>query len=214
MNVLTQTTEACASQAAPAPHADERAAMPPGEVLQRVGILTRKLHEALRELGYDQALESAVSSLPDARARLGYIATLTGRAADRVLTAAETGRDIQERLERDARELAAREPATPAVDFLARVAQDAATTNAHFSEIMLAQDFHDLTGQVIKRVVDLAQGLEAQLVNLLIEAAPPQWRAEKPAGPCQSGPVIDGAGRDDVVTDQSQVDDLLASLGF
>jgi len=53
------------------------------DVFRRVGSLTRKLHDALRELGYDKNVEEAVSALPDARARLNYIADLTGKAAEK-----------------------------------------------------------------------------------------------------------------------------------
>jgi chemotaxis protein CheZ len=93
---------------------------------------------------------------------------------------------------------------------------------------MLAQDFHDLTGQVIRKVVTLAQGLEAQLVQLLVQtraheaataraaepvrAEPP--RVEPPRAEALEGPAVMTAGRTDVVNGQAQVDELLESLGF
>ena len=80
-------------------------------------------------------------------------------------------------------------------------------------EIIMAQDFQDLTGQVIKKVVEMVQGLETQLLGLLLEAMPEQRKAEAPEG-LLNGPVISSAGRGDVVTSQAQVDDLLESLGF
>ncbi|MCS7102138.1 MAG: protein phosphatase CheZ, partial [Burkholderiaceae bacterium] len=77
---------------------------------------------------------------------------------------------------------------------------------------MLAQDFHDLTGQVIRKVVALAHEMEAQLVKLLLDTTPP---AQRPAESTSlEGPVVNGAGRTDVVKNQADVDDLLASLGF
>ena len=192
------------------------------DVFQRVGELTRKLHDALRELGYDQAVESAVSALPDARARLGYIATLTGQAAERVLSAAETGKEFQSRIESGASALlaqwdagAAREETEQRTrEFLAEVKQDAAKSNELLTDIILAQDFHDLTGQVLNKVVALAQSLEEQLLHLLLEATPPEQRARLVEQPGLDGPVVDATGRDDVVTNQAQVDDLLESLGF
>jgi chemotaxis protein CheZ len=75
---------------------------------------------------------------------------------------------------------------------------------------MMAQDFHDLTGQVIKKVVELARNLETQLVALLIETS----RIERPESEGLSGPVVRAEGRSDIVTDQQQVDELLGSLGF
>jgi len=86
------------------------------------------------------------------------------------------------------------------------------------TEIMMAQDFHDLTGQVIARVVNLANTIEQQLVQLLLQTAPPGVAPAAPEPAARSealqGPVVDAESRADVVTDQSQVDDLLASLGF
>jgi chemotaxis protein CheZ len=199
------------------------------DVFQRVGMLTRKLHDALRELGYDQQVGDAVSTLPDARARLGYIATLTGQAAERVLSTAETGMALQERVGSEARTLesewkavagsveesgALAEVMQRTRSFLRDMQGHASTANSQFTDIMLAQDFHDLTGQVLNKVVILAQNLEEQLLKLLVEATPPEQRTKLVEQPGLAGPVIDAAGNDDVVTSQAQVDDLLESLGF
>ena len=217
-----------APQVADAPLATADSGMSSHDVFVRIGLLTRNLHDALRELGYDRAVGEAVSTLPDARARLTYIADLTGRAAERVLTAAETGRDIQNDLENAARALGERwgaldaealPPAQRAAiggtrEFLVRVADDAQRTNSQLTEIMLAQDFHDLTGQVIQRVANLAQTLEEQLVKLLLDASPPEQRPKAGDTSVLAGPVINAQAAGDSVTNQSQVDDLLASLGF
>ena len=83
----------------------------------------------------------------------------------------------------------------------------------HLTDIMMAQDFHDLTGQVIRRVVALATSLEEQLVKLLIETSRPEPRPQLDPYKLE-GPVVAPNARDDVVADQKGVDDLLASLGF
>lgn len=206
---------------------DEDAEMSKYEVFQRIGHLTRKLHDALRELGYDRPIEEAVSSLPDARARLSYVATLTGQAADKVLSAVETGMKAQERMESEVQDLArvirevegaeglpesARRAIGSANETLLRIPAHAEATRAQFTEIMVAQDFHDLTGQVIQKVVKVATGLEEQLLKLLLDVTPPEQRARADEG--LAGPVINAEGREDVVTNQAQVDDLLESLGF
>jgi len=80
-------------------------------------------------------------------------------------------------------------------------------------EIMMAQDFQDLTGQVIKKVIDLAQQVESQLLQLLIESTPAEKRTEVNAG-LLNGPVVNALGRNDIVTNQQQVDDLLDRMGF
>ncbi len=77
----------------------------------------------------------------------------------------------------------------------------------------MAQDFQDLTGQVIKKVTELAQGIEQQLVQLLVDYAPPEIRRDAGSG-LLNGPQINPEGNPDVVADQEQVDDLLESLGF
>jgi chemotaxis protein CheZ len=78
---------------------------------------------------------------------------------------------------------------------------------------MMAQDFQDLTGQVIKKVTELANGIEQQLVQLLLDYAPPDVRRDAGAG-LLNGPQINPEGNPDVLAGQEQVDDLLDSLGF
>jgi chemotaxis protein CheZ len=219
-----ETAEPAATPAAPV----TVAGMPADgdeNMFRRVGQLARTLHNALRELGYDQAIESAASFLPDTRDRLTYIATLTGQAAERVLGAVEHGQGLQRAIESDAQALDARwqqlyagqlsvdafrQLAGDTRDFVGGLPQRAQQTNAQLLEIMMAQDFHDLTGQVIKKVVELARNLETQLVALLVETS----KIERPDAGGLSGPVVCAEGRTDVVTGQQQVDDLLESLGF
>jgi hypothetical protein len=45
-------------------------------------------------------------------------------------------------------------------------------TNAQLLDIMMAQDFQDLTGQVIKRMMDVIQEIERQLLMVLLENIP------------------------------------------
>ena len=199
----------------------------PYDIFHRVGQLTRNLHDALRELGYDKSLDSAVGKLPDARARLSYIANLTGEAAEKTLSKAETGAGIQQQVESDTRALSARwdevfagrtgvadfrKLAHETRDFMGTLSQRTGESASLFTDIMLAQDFHDLTGQVINKIVGIAQTLENQLLKLLVDTTPPEQRATVEHD-WLNGPVIDTT-RDDVVTNQGQVDDLLASLGF
>ncbi len=200
----------------------------PEAVFQRIGQMTRQVHNTLRELGYDDALQEAASAIPDARQRLNYIAQLTEQAASRVLNATDIARPIQDKVETDAVALQARWDklfanqlsvdefkalSTDTRQFIGGVAESSRATNAQLMEIMMAQDFQDLTGQVIKKVIDMAQALESQLLQVLLEVAPSDRMTEKHAG-LMNGPVISAEGRDDVVTSQEQVDDLLESLGF
>jgi len=191
---------------------------------QKIGMLTRQLHDSLSELGYADQLRSTVGELPDAQSRLSYIARLTGEAAEKVLTRVEQAKLQHDHLAAEAirmRQALVRDPvkavATGAImNFLDDVSQVSRAADEHLTEIMMAQDFHDLTGQVIARVVSLAATIEAQLVQLVIETAPPTAVVPATAAPSAHlpGPVVNPEATPDVVTDQSQVDDLLASLGF
>jgi len=191
------------------------------DMFRKLGSITRQLHDALKELGYTDKLQGTVNQLPDAQSRLSYIARLTGEAAEKVLSQVEEGKKEQEQLAQRGRELAdtiRRVPAlAKAMPELLTWSNDvvalAEKTDQRLTEIMMAQDFHDLTGQVIARVVSLAGTIEEQLLALLLESAPSGQPGQDKAYEL-AGPVVDPQGRTDVVTDQKGVDDLLASLGF
>ena len=197
-------------------------------VFTRIGQMTRQVHDTLRELGSEDGLQDAVQAIPDVRQRLSYIAQMTEQAASRVLNATDIAQPIQNKLHADARGLQAKWDklfanqlsvdefkalSTETRGFLGEVTQGSRATNEQLMEIMMAQDFQDLTGQVIKKVVELAQKLETELLQVLLEVTPPEKRGEKHSG-LMNGPVVSSEGRDDVVTTQEQVDDLLGSLGF
>ena len=201
-----------------------------GDIYQRLGEITRELHEALKALGYMPALKDTVGELPDARSRLEYIARLTGEAAEKVLNRVDEAKAEQHTVIDSSRRLVETIGAVPGLkwampellEWSHKIQAAAERTDQHLTEIMMAQDFHDLTGQVIKKVVALAGTLENQLLQLLIETAPHAASAETSGGAASgepqrlelSGPVVNPEGRTDVVTSQAQVDDLLASLGF
>ncbi|MDP2795666.1 MAG: protein phosphatase CheZ [Sulfurisoma sp.] len=196
-------------------------------VFNRLGHLARQLHDSLRELGYDKALEQTASQIPDARQRLNYIVEMTEQAASRVLNATDIAKPLQDELLGRSEAMAQRWDRMFAnqlsVDEFKALAADTRvffkdapgklrTVNAQTIEITMAQDFQDLTGQVIKKVIDLVQRLESQLLQTLIEAMPAEKKAE--ADGLLNGPVINATGRSDVVNSQAQVDELLESLGF
>ena len=197
------------------------------ESFSKIGQMTRDLFNALRELGYDKAIERAVFAIPDANDRIAYIATLTQKAAERVLDATDIAKPIQDRIGDRAQQLSSqwqkvfdnklsveefKELAMQTRDYLKDVPHQVKATNDQLTEIMMAQDFQDLTGQVIKKVVELVRSIESQLICFLVENAPPHI-VETSSG-LLNGPVINAEGRLDVVTNQAQVDDLLESLGF
>ena len=182
--------------------------------------MTRQLHDALRELGVMPQLQHAAEGLPDARSRLNYVVEKTAAAADKVLDAVDEVKSLNADVSASARALALRLddpialPPTAAEmrEALMAIEQRAMRADGRLTDIMLAQDFHDLTGQVVARVVTLANELESSLVKLLVEVAPEG--APVTSETRLEGPVVDARGRTDVAVDQTQVDDLLASLGF
>lgn len=199
---------------------------PAADVHHKIGLLTRQLHDSLNELGYADKLRGSMGELPDAQSRLSYIARLTGEAAEKVLNRVEQAKSQHDFIAAETRRVVAslvKDPVAAVakgeiMNFLTDVERVTKEADTHLTEIMMAQDFHDLTGQVIARVVNLAATIEEQLVQLLIQTAPPN--AQVPAALVEAprehlnGPVVDPENTADVVTDQSQVDDLLASLGF
>ncbi|RQS04616.1 protein phosphatase CheZ [Burkholderia sp. Bp9002] len=217
-------------------------------ILARIGHVTRALRDSMRELGLDKHIERAAEAVPDARDRLRYVAAMTEQAAERVLSAIELAKPVQERMQNEAEALDARwsqwyaapieraevrELMDDTRAFLRALPEATTATNAHLLEIMLAQDFQDLTGQVIKKITDMVYLIEQQLLTVLVENIAPERREQFAATAAAlaleaeqtmsstgspvsllNGPQINPEGKTDVVQDQAQVDDLLASLGF
>lgn len=199
----------------------------PGELIHRIASLTRMLRDSMRELGLDQAIKDAAEAIPDARDRLRYVAQMTEQAANRVLNATDEAGPIQDGLSRSAQALDARwkewfdgplelPEARELVDdtraFLADVPKRTQETQSKLIEIVMAQDFQDLTGQVIMKMMDVVGTIESELLQVLFDSIPQERRDE--ANSLLNGPQVNPAGKPDVVTSQDQVDDLLASLGF
>lgn len=208
------------------------------DVHQRLGILTRQLHDSLQGLGLTEKVKTWAGELPDAKSRLTYIARLTGEAAEKVLNNVDQAKAHHDHIAAETRRIGAlivKDPVTAVakghvMNFIHDVEDATQQIDANLTNIMMAQDFHDLTGQVISKVVTLAANIEAQLLQLLVITAPAEpvsKLAETPASPPSSattfvmheqpvlqGPVVNPEGNPDVVKGQSEVDDLLASLGF
>ncbi|MEN9865723.1 MAG: CheZ chemotaxis protein [Pseudomonadota bacterium] len=212
-----------------APGVQANGVVPQDEFLARVGHMTRTLHDSLRGLGLDKLIERAAHDIPDARDRLDYVARMSEQAAQRVLNATDAAAPLQEKLDQGARALSQswqqasdaafseqhyRQLAGQTMAYLAEAQSAASSTKGHLMDIMMAQDFQDLTGQVIKRVTSIAQNLEQQLVQLLLDFAPAEVRREVAESGLLNGPQINPDGNSEVVADQGQVDDLLDSLGF
>ncbi len=202
---------------------------PTQDIITQIGSLTRMLRDSLRELGLDKAIAEAAEAIPDARDRLDYVVQMTGQAAERALNCVEASQPRQTELENGAKALKgrwdewfenpielsdARSLVSDTRSYLEEVPTHTSFTNSQLLEIMMAQDFQDLTGQVIKRMMDVVQEIERQLLMVLIDNIPEEQRHhKKDSTSLLNGPQIhsDAPG---VVANQDQVDDLLDSLGF
>ena len=191
------------------------------DVYQQIGTITRLLHDTMQQLGVMPKLQIATEGLPDARSRLSYIATKTADAANKVLNTVDQAKAEHMAINEATRAMAEaliKDPvkavASGAVlNFVQDIEARTARIDGHLTDIMMAQDFHDLTGQVVAKVVTLANELEDGLVKLLVQVVPDDKR-ELVDPNVLNGPVVNAEGRTDVVTNQGEVDDLLASLGF
>jgi chemotaxis protein CheZ len=204
-----------------------RATEEPVDLIHRIAQLTRMLRESMRELGLDQAIKDAAHAIPDARDRLHYVAHMTEQAATRVLNAAEQTQPLQDSMQREAKALDARwqewfdhpvelDQARELVDdtrnLLKTIPEKTQASQNNLMDIIMAQDFQDLTGQVIMKMLGVVSAIETELVQVLIDNVPQERREE--AKSLLNGPEVNPAGKVDVVTSQDQVDDLLSSLGF
>jgi chemotaxis protein CheZ len=214
------------SSAANAETAEDQSDKP---MYTRLGGIVRMLHDSMRELGYDRSLSEVASQIGDAQGRLEFVATLTEQAANKVLNAIDIGMPAQDALSGKAKNIGGRwdqlfagqlsieEFKTLAGDsrtFAATVSASAETEKARMLEIMMAQDFQDITGQLIKKIVGITAIAERELAQLLRDNAPPELLA--PAADAKDKPVelMAGPAADGSAMVQNDVDDLLDSLGF
>lgn len=202
------------------------------EIFSRIGHLTRLLRDSMVSLGLDQAIMDAAEAIPDARDRLSYVVGKTSQAADKALTCVENARPLQDDLSKQSKMLTerwnawfenpidlpdARELVIDTRHFLNNVPEVADQTNQQLMEIMMAQDFQDLTGQVIQRMMKLIEDIETELIHVLVENMPemmnPASKNVDEVKGLKNGPQINQS-KAGVVASQDQVDDLLDSLGF
>lgn len=200
-----------------------------GQLFQEIGRLTRELHEAIHGfLLDDRLLQLAEHEMPDATERLNYVITMTEQSAHATLSAVEISLPLAEELEQSAASLEQEwkrfcERKLPLAEFRElsdEIGAFLTTTNAHsqtlhgkLSEVLMAQGFQDLTGQIIRRVIEMVKDVEEKLVHLIKisghKAAPVMKRETE-----LEGPVVPGLQQGDVIASQDDVDDLLSSLGF
>ena len=196
-----------------------------GTIFQELGRITRELHEAINGVLLDSRLQHIVNEeIPDAAERLKYVITMTEQAANTTLNAVETSvplvtalRDQASELNGDWRRFRARQ--LPVDDFLNQVQSHGSALQGQLSEVLMAQDFQDLTGQIIRRVINMVHDVEIRLVQLIRISGPrmESLGAAKVVADTVvmlEGPAVPGLDDATAVQNQDDVDDLLSSLGF
>ncbi|GAA5646565.1 MULTISPECIES: protein phosphatase CheZ [Vibrio] len=202
-------------------------------MLQEIGSLTRDLHDSLKQFNLDERMsEIANDEIPDARDRLQYVIEKTEVAANRTMDAVDRCMPIADNLHegllqvrpqwnelmRGRIELSEFKALCHRIDgLLAQVEGDSTELRGQLTDILMAQDFQDLTGQIIRRVIALVNEVEDRLVEILTVFGASQADSseqEKKASTDPEGPIMNPHERADAVSSQDEVDDLLSSLGF
>lgn len=203
------------------------------KVIDHPGQLARVLRNCLSELGYDWRLRQASHGISNSKDGLAYIASKTAQAAECSLRAVEHATPILNNLSADAanlHKLWCQIPETAAVDivnqpilnnlikqtldFLNTVSSQTASTQTCLTEIMVAQSFHDLTGQVIQNISRTIETVEQEILQLLADDPANKEKEIKSDNGLLNGPVVNPQKLDDVYVNQDQVDNLLTKLGF
>jgi chemotaxis protein CheZ len=196
---------------------------------ERLGGIVRMLHDSLRELGYDRSLSDVASQINDAQGRLNHVASLTEQAANKVLNTVDTSLPEQEALSVKAKDmddrwamlfdgkLSIEQFKTLAGDskqFASTVLQASEAEKARLLDIMMAQDFQDITGQLIKKIVAITNQVEHELAQLLRDNAPPEVKAAMASAENKPVELMTGPSAPGAAMAQDDVDSLLADLGF
>jgi chemotaxis protein CheZ len=206
------------------------------ELFQELGKLTRTLHESLANFQLDSKISSLTEEdLPDAKTRLNHVITMTEDAANKTMDAIDAAEPLSEELRKSSadiheawkkfrtRELSVeefRKMSKRLDEFFPEIEKSSETIHAKLNEILMAQDFQDLTGQIIRRVITLVTDVEDNLVQL-IKLSGSKYNAEEGASGKEEGksakgfgPAVPGVEHGSTVESQDDVDELLSSLGF
>lgn len=205
------------------------------ELFAEIGKLTRQLHDSLNNFNVDSRLNDlATADIPDAKERLNFVISRTEEAANKTMDAVEsifpvvdgiqqqlgTVKPLWHKLMHNELDVGEFKALCRDIDALLKTTE-VETSKIHglMTDVLMAQDFQDITGQVIRKVIDLVREVEDSLINMLTAfgMSSEQDKAKtlpKVGENLVEGPIMNSESRSDVVSDQDDVDDLLSSLGF
>ncbi len=207
-------------------------------LFKELGKMTREIHDSIMKFRMDSRISDlAEVDIPDAKDRLEYVITMTENAANTAMGVIETNTPIAEKLSSEAGELKEqwnrfrnrelshdelRDMGHHVEAFFTESEQLMSQLQSGFTEILMAQDFQDLTGQIIRQVINLVNEIENNLVHLIkiqgesiLKDESSKKKKDSEEETKLEGPQVPGKETsDDVMKGQDDVDDLLASLGF
>jgi chemotaxis protein CheZ len=208
------------------------------ELFAEIGKLTRQLHDSLMNFQVDSRLNDlATADIPDAKERLNYVITRTEEAANKTMDAVEAILPVVDEIRQEVQEvmpqwqklmtnnieLSEFKALCHSIDKLLKTtSSETERMHALMTDVLMAQDFQDLTGQVIRKVIELVKEVEESLINMLTAFGVSEKRLAQQKADSQpktgdnlvEGPIVNAEERDDVAVNQDDVDDLLSSLGF
>lgn len=189
------------------------------EQVEKIGRAAARLHRLLKELGHTKGLQQSASTMPDARERLSFIDKTMHEASEKTISAVESSlpltsstrkscSDMAEQLS-NAEDLAHHALVQQTVSRLGEIAASGETLHHNLMQIMEAQEFRDVAGQMVNKILDAAEEIEKILLDILREYAPDTDDSLISKEGLTSGPSIKNG-----LNGQDEVDDLLASMGF
>ncbi|WP_085301651.1 protein phosphatase CheZ [Colwellia polaris] len=205
------------------------------ELFEEIGKLTRQLHDSLNNFQIDERLNDlATADIPDAKERLNFVISHTEEAANKTMDAVEaifpvvdgiqkqisTVNPLWQKLMHNDLDVVEFKALCQDIDVLLKTTEkESSKIHRLMTDVLMAQDFQDLTGQVIRKVIDLVREVEESLIYMLTAFGMSSEKNKSDQLPkvgenLVEGPIINSENRQDVVSGQDDVDDLLSSLGF
>ncbi len=201
---------------------------------EQTGVTGSELHDRIRRFLEDSHLaDIAAGDMPDAAERLRHVIRMTDDAASTTLSVVEGVMPLAGVLQKDSGQLADcwerfrardldvhdfRQLSMKLGAFLRDTEANAGELNDQLSRVLLAQEYQDITGQILQQVIELVRDVEGKLEHLmdLAGARPSRYeeQSEDALDTHAQGPIVPGVDRVDSVAGQDEVDDLLSSLGL
>lgn len=211
---------------------DALAAMHEHVLMKNVGELTREIETALERFCVDARVEDlSRKEVPDARVSLEHVLKLTDEAAHRTMDLVEQSREPADVIFRGASQVLPRwrdwregrlspEEHAALMDetggLLDAAREGSELIRANLSEVLVAQGYQDLSGQIIRSVMNLIDEIQEALAGLVALSRGQDFvcRAREPQANGACGPQVPGVAKGETVAGQDEVDMLLSGMNL